>query len=257
MCALTPSRPDVDTVDPGGERVNGTVPADIKVKEQSIENIIRCAACARVRRPRSALCARALTGGTAWPARPSMRRAVRNRKVYEPPRYMTIAQCIDQLLEVEARRGEGGACTDLVPTHTRDALPGKTAAVTLTRPPCGVRATGTWATAWAAYSADTLAVGLARVGADNQQVWSGPHARLKRRRRTHGQAADTELVGRPARARRATQIVVGTLTELRTVDFGAPLHTLIIAGRVHVLERDLLRFYEANAGTVDKHADIA
>lgn len=43
---------------------------DIKVKEQSIENMAR------------------------------------NRKIYEPPRYMTVQQCIDQLLEIEATRDE-------------------------------------------------------------------------------------------------------------------------------------------------------
>ena len=41
--------------------------ADIKVKEQSVENMLR------------------------------------SRKVYEPPRYMTVNQCVSQLLEVRAR----------------------------------------------------------------------------------------------------------------------------------------------------------
>lgn len=45
---------------------------DIKVKEQSIENMVR------------------------------------GRKIYEPPRYMTVNQCIEQLLEVEERRQEKG-----------------------------------------------------------------------------------------------------------------------------------------------------
>lgn len=43
---------------------------DIKVKEQNIENLMR------------------------------------GRKIFEPPRYMTIRQCIDQLLEIEELRGE-------------------------------------------------------------------------------------------------------------------------------------------------------
>lgn len=30
----------------------------------------------------------------------------RNRKIYEPPRYMTVQQCIDQLLEIEDTRKE-------------------------------------------------------------------------------------------------------------------------------------------------------
>jgi diphthine synthase len=45
---------------------------DIKVKEQSIENLAR------------------------------------GRKVYEPPRFMSIEQCIDQLFEVEEIRDEKG-----------------------------------------------------------------------------------------------------------------------------------------------------
>jgi diphthine synthase len=43
---------------------------DIKVKEQSIENLAR------------------------------------GRKIYEPPRYMTVNQAVEQLLEVEDKRGE-------------------------------------------------------------------------------------------------------------------------------------------------------
>eukprot|EP00123_Amoebidium_parasiticum_P021269 comp64517_c0_seq1/m.47968 comp64517_c0_seq1/g.47968 ORF comp64517_c0_seq1/g.47968 comp64517_c0_seq1/m.47968 type:complete len:279 (-) comp64517_c0_seq1:26-862(-) len=43
---------------------------DIKVKEQSIENLIK------------------------------------GRKIYEPPRFMTINQAVDQLLEIEEKRGE-------------------------------------------------------------------------------------------------------------------------------------------------------
>lgn len=47
---------------------------DIKVKEQSLEDLAR------------------------------------GRKVYQPPRYMTVAQCAAQLLELESERGQG-ICT--------------------------------------------------------------------------------------------------------------------------------------------------
>ena len=77
----------------------------------------------------------------------------KGKPVYLPPRYMSIRQAVDQLLEVEAKRGEG-ACK---PTDR--------------------------------------AVGVARVGADTQQV------------------------------------VAGTLEELRSVDFGGPLHSLVVLGR--------------------------
>ena len=44
---------------------------DIKVKEQSLENLAR------------------------------------GRKIYEPPRFMTVAECASQMLEIEQERGEG------------------------------------------------------------------------------------------------------------------------------------------------------
>lgn len=44
---------------------------DIKVKEQSLENLAR------------------------------------GRKIYEPPRFMTVAECASQMLEIEDSRGEG------------------------------------------------------------------------------------------------------------------------------------------------------
>ncbi|KAJ1977040.1 diphthine synthase [Dimargaris xerosporica] len=101
---------------------------DIKVKEQSLENMAR------------------------------------GRKIYEPPRYMTVNQAVSQLLEVEDRRQAQ------------------------------------------AYTKDTLAVGIARVGADDQLIRAG------------------------------------TLEQLQHVDFGAPLHSLVLLGsRLHFLEFDMLR----------------
>ena len=105
---------------------------DIKVKEQSAENLAR------------------------------------GKLIYEPPRFMTINQCIEQLLEVEDNRGE---CI---------------------------------------YSAETLAVGVARVGADDQKI------------------------------------VSGTMKELMSIDFGKPLHSFIIPGNMHFLEKDALNEYRAN-----------
>lgn len=71
---------------------------------------------------------------------------------------MTINTAVEQLLEIEANRGEG-ACTP-----------------------------------------ESKAVGVARIGADSQQI------------------------------------VAGTLAELVEVDFGAPLHSLILAGEMHHIE---------------------
>jgi diphthine synthase len=102
---------------------------DIKVKEASEENIIRG-----------------------------------RGHLYEPPRFMTVAQAVQQLVQVEAER-QGGCCTPA-----------------------------------------TLAIGLARVGADDERI------------------------------------VAGTMAELMEADLGAPLHCLVIPGpHLHDVERELLR----------------
>ncbi|KAJ3115673.1 diphthine synthase [Phlyctochytrium bullatum] len=111
---------------------------DIKVKEQSIENLAR------------------------------------GRKIYEPPRFMTINQAVEQLLEIEDNRG--------LKICTRD----------------------------------TLAIGLARVGCSDQKI------------------------------------VAGTLAELLDVDFGGPLHSLVLPGKMHELEADLVRTFAVNVETFDR-----
>jgi len=101
---------------------------DIKVKEQSLENMAR------------------------------------GRKIYEPPRYMTVAQCAQQMLEIEEDVKQEGV-----------------------------------------YSRESLAVGVARVGAEDEKI------------------------------------VAGTLEELCDADLGKPLHSLVLLGRrTHDLERDYL-----------------
>lgn len=111
---------------------------DIKVKEQSLENMAR------------------------------------GRKIYEAPRYMTVAQCAAQMLETEEVRQEG------------------------------------------VYSADSLAVGAARVGAADQKF------------------------------------TVGTLKQLCTADLGKPLHSLVLLGsRTHDLEREFLREYAVDKEIFD------
>lgn len=111
---------------------------DIKVKEQSVENLAR------------------------------------GRKIYEPPRYMTAAQCARQMLETEDERSEG------------------------------------------IYGSDSMAVAVARVGAEDQRI------------------------------------VSGTLQQLSDVDMGPPLHSLILLGyRVHELERDFIRTFSVDVEVFD------
>ncbi|KAI8143181.1 diphthine synthase [Fennellomyces sp. T-0311] len=112
---------------------------DIKVKEQSIENLAR------------------------------------GRKIYEPPRYMTINQAVEQLLEIEENREEG-ICTP-----------------------------------------STLAIGCARIGTSTQQI------------------------------------VAGSLEELVQVDFGGPLHSLVLVGsRMHHMEADFIREFAVDKKTFDQ-----
>lgn len=58
-----------------------------------------------------------------------------------------------------------------------------------------------------AYNEDTLCVGFARIGSEDQMV------------------------------------VAGSMKQLRTIDFGAPLHCLTIVGKTHHLEEEMLNFY--------------
>mmetsp|Transcript_14872 Transcript_14872/g.19618 ORF Transcript_14872/g.19618 Transcript_14872/m.19618 type:complete len:274 (+) Transcript_14872:133-954(+) len=59
-------------------------------------------------------------------------------------------------------------------------------------------------------SADTLAVGLARLGQPNQLI------------------------------------IAGKLSDLATTDFGEPLHSLVICGELHPLEQEMLKLFMAN-----------
>ncbi|KAI4316922.1 hypothetical protein L6164_024849 [Bauhinia variegata] len=59
----------------------------------------------------------------------------------------------------------------------------------------------------AAYSEETECVGFARLGSEDQMV------------------------------------VAGTMRQLQMIDFGAPLHCLVITGKTHPLEEEMLNFY--------------
>ena len=100
--------------------------------------------------------------------------ARRGRIVFEPPRYMTVAQCAGQMLETEMERKEG-VCAP-----------------------------------------ESLAVGAARVGAEDQML------------------------------------VSGTLEELAKQDLGRPLHSLVLLGKkTHDLERDYVREFAVCKETFD------
>ena len=111
---------------------------DIKVKEQSVENLAR------------------------------------GRRIFEPPRFMTVAQCASQMLETEEERKEG------------------------------------------VYGPQSLAVGVARIGAKDQKISSG------------------------------------TLEQLSQLDLGSPLHSLVLVGRrTHDMERDFIREFAVDSHIFD------
>ncbi|XP_022087260.1 diphthine methyl ester synthase-like [Acanthaster planci] len=117
---------------------------DIKVKEQSIENMMR------------------------------------GRKIYEPPRYMTVSQAASQLIKILERKRESEDQENL------------------------------------AFTEDTVCVGVARVGSDTQQM------------------------------------AAGTLQQLASVDLGGPLHSLVIAGKMHPLELEMLRLIAIETSLFDR-----
>ncbi|KAH6780193.1 Tetrapyrrole Methylase [Perilla frutescens var. hirtella] len=97
---------------------------------------------------------------------PSLESLCRGKKVYEPPRFMTINTAIEQLLEVVQNQQEP------------------------------------------VYNEDTTCVGLARVGCEDQVI------------------------------------VAGSMKQLLTIDFGPPLHCLVIVGDTHPVEEEMLEFYK-------------
>ena len=106
---------------------------------------------------------------------PNLEALARGKVVYEPPRFMTVAQCAGQMLEVEEER-KSGIC-------------GK----------------------------DALAVGVARLGSNEEQI------------------------------------VAGTLEELSQADLGRPLHSLVLCGRkMHEMEWEYVREFAVDPGKFDE-----
>ncbi|CAL4930973.1 unnamed protein product [Urochloa decumbens] len=91
----------------------------------------------------------------------------RGNKAYEPPRFMTVNTAISQLLEVLEMRGEPEP----------------------------------------AYDEDSLCIGVARLGSDDEKIVAGP---------------------------------MGKLIDL---DFGPPPHCLVIVGETTLVEEEMLEFY--------------
>ena len=78
------------------------------------------------------------------------------------------------------------------------------------------------------YSAQSIAVGMARLGADTQYIVSG----------TMEELANLDRDGIP------------------DVDFGGPLHCLCLPGTMHFLEADMLRWYAVDQDSFQRYARI-
>ena len=48
------------------------------------------------------------------------------------------------------------------------------------------------------------------------------------------------------------RIVCGTMEELSSHDLGPPLHSLVIPGHLHFLEKDMLRMFALNPSVLDE-----
>ena len=106
---------------------------------------------------------------------PDLKELARGKIVYEPPRFMTVAQCASQMLEVEHERKQGI---------------------------CGREA---------------LAVGVARLGSEDQQI------------------------------------VAGTLEDLASADLGRPLHSLVLCGKkMHEMEWEYVREFAIDQVRFDR-----
>ncbi|XP_046750969.1 diphthine methyl ester synthase [Diprion similis] len=102
---------------------------------------------------------------------PTLESILKRKKEYMPPKFMSVAEAADQLLKIVERKIEAGE---------RDL----------------------------AFTGDSLAVGLARVGADDQRI------------------------------------VACSLREMTEMDLGPPLHCLVVTGPIlHPLEADYLLQY--------------
>lgn len=48
------------------------------------------------------------------------------------------------------------------------------------------------------------------------------------------------------------QIVCGSMKELLSRDLGAPLHSLVIPGHLHFIEKDMLRIFAVDPSILDE-----
>lgn len=134
----------------------------------------------------------------------------RGVQVYQPSRFMSVNQAVQQLLDTHSKlsteydaQNNATHCKHFTDTDSKQQ-----SEVTAFTP---------------AYTPDTCAIGVARIGSSTEQI------------------------------------VSGTLSELPTIDFGAPLHSLILCGTMHDVELDMYNHYHWNRAQriADKQHQLA
>ncbi|CAA3020442.1 probable diphthine methyl ester synthase [Olea europaea subsp. europaea] len=66
---------------------------------------------------------------------------------------------------------------------------------------------------------------------------------IEQNRRESAYIKDTSCVGLARGGSEDQAIVAGSTKQLLTIDFGPPLHCLVIVGNVHPVEEEMLEFY--------------
>lgn len=51
-------------------------------------------------------------------------------------------------------------------------------------------------------------------------------------------------------------IVAGTMRQLQTINFGTPLHCLVIVGQTHPVEEEMLEFYKLKGGSMQQIENV-
>ncbi|XP_075672687.1 putative diphthine methyl ester synthase [Castanea sativa] len=66
---------------------------------------------------------------------------------------------------------------------------------------------------------------------------------------------DTDCVGFARLGSEDQLIVAGTMRQLQTIDFGTPLHCLVIVGKTHPVEEEMLDFYKLRGESLERIDD--
>lgn len=66
---------------------------------------------------------------------------------------------------------------------------------------------------------------------------------------------DTDCVGFARLGSEDQMIVAGTMRQLQTIDFGTPLHCLVIVGKTHPVEEEMLDFYKFRGESLERIDD--